>query len=174
MSVSPAVETAKYLEQRDRDIDSVVLPSGDRIKVTPVSATLIDEVVSRVEDPEIPTWHNPDKDRDELNPNDPKYLRALQVAERQRGVAAMDAMVMFGVELIDGVPDSETWLKKLQKMEKMGRLDLSSYDLSDPIDVEFLYKRYILSDANLLNMISKASGIASEDVERAERSFQSN
>ena len=174
MSKSPAVDTAKYLKERDVDEQLVTLKTGDVVRVISVSATLIDEVVARVEDPEVPMWHNPDKDRDEPNQNDPKYLREVQAAERKRGVAAMDALVMFGVELVNGVPEADNWLKKLQRMEKMGRLDLSAYDLEDEIDKEFLYKRYILSDTNLLNLISKASGISSEDVQRAERSFQGN
>lgn len=171
---SPAVDAAKYISNRDEKDNIIVLPGGDKIKVIPVSATLIDEVVSRVEDPEVPMWRNPDKDRDEPNPNDPQYLREVAASERKRGIAAMDAMVMFGIELIDGVPPTDKWLKKLKIMEKMGHVDLSAYDMEDPIDVEFLYKRFILSDANLLNIIGRASGVASEDVQRAEKSFPSN
>lgn len=171
---SPAVDAAKSISNRDGNDNVLTLPSGDRIKIIPVSATLIDEVVSRVDDPEVPIFHNPDKDRDEPNPNDPKYLRDVAAAERKRGIAAMDAMVMFGIDLIDGVPPKDQWLKKLKVMEKMGHVNLSAYDMDDPIDREFLYKRYILSDANLLNMIGRASGVAAEDVQRAERSFPSD
>ena len=173
-SPNPAVQTAKYLGERDREERIHTLRNGVRVKVFPVSATLIDEVVSRVEDPEVPIFHNPDKDRDEPNPNDPQYLKALAKADKQRGIAAMDAMVMFGVQVVDGIPAPETWLTKLQMMDRMKRLDLSVYDLTNEIDVEFLYKRYILADAELLDIVGKESGMIAEDVERAERSFPSD
>lgn len=172
--VSPAVFVAKNIAERTVNEKTVTLKTGDIVKILPVSATLIDEVVAGVLDPEVPMWFNEDKQRNEPNPSDPKYLKEMQQAERKRGVAAMDAMVMFGVEMITPIPDKSVWLTKLQKLEKMGRINLSAYDLNDPIDVEFLYKRFIISDTNLLNEISKVSGIITEDVERAERSFPSN
>ena len=171
---SPAVTTAKYIQDRDREDAIITLENGVRIRILPVSATLIDEVTSRIEDPEVPMWKNPDKDRDEPNPNDPKYIKALRDADRRRGVASMDAMVMFGVELVDGVPEVDGWLKKLQALEHLGRLDLSAYDLNDPIDIEFLYKRFVIADARLLEKIGKKSGLGAEDLERAERSFPSD
>jgi len=116
-------------------------------------------------------WHNPDKDRDEPNPNDPKYIAAKQEADRQRGIAAIDAVVMFGVELLDGVPD-DGWLGKLRYLEKRGLLDLESFDLDDPLDLEFLYKRYVAVSAQDIAYIMRTSGVREEDVEAAIRSFR--
>jgi hypothetical protein len=169
--VSPAVKTAK--NSRERDVEYVVtLPQGVRVKIIPVSATLIDEVVSYIEDPPIPIWHNPDKDRDEPNVNDPEYARAVEDAEHKRGIAAMDAMVLFGVELQDGLPDGDTWVGKLKFLEKQGKLNLSSYNLEDPIDKEFLYKRYVLATSELIERLSSAARMTGKEVARAERSFQ--
>jgi hypothetical protein len=86
----------------------------------------------------------------------------------------MDAMVMFGVELVDGLPESEKWLDTLKYMEKRGMLSLEGYDLTDPLDLEFLYKRLVAVDTNIITKISELSGISAAEVERAEASFQSD
>jgi hypothetical protein len=98
----------------------------------------------------------------------------MEDAGRKRGIAAMDAMVMFGVELVDGLPDDDKWLKKLQNMEKHGLLDLSGYDFDDETDKEFVYKRFVAVDTNVIERLSEISGISAEDVEEAERSFRGN
>lgn len=170
-NVSPAVESAKDIRERENGNDVDTLKDGVRVRFVGVSATLLDEVTSRVKDPEIPMFYDEERKRNIPNESDPSYLRALQEAERQRGVAAMDAMILFGIEIIDGVPQSDGWLPKLKRLEKMGRLDLSGYDIEDPIDIEFLYKRYILGDANVLAKIGKVSGVAGEEIARAEKSF---
>jgi hypothetical protein len=169
--VSPAVPVAKGKANLDNENNVVMLAGGVQAKLVPVSASLIDEVTSKVKDPQIPMWHNPEKDRDEPNPNDPIYLAAVAEVGKARSTAAIDAIVMFGVDLIDGLPQDDKWLKKLRYMEKRGSLDLSSYDLDDELDKEFLYKRFVGVGIDVINEISKISGVSGEDVEDAERSF---
>lgn len=145
---------------------------GIRFRVQPVTTSLIDEVTSRIKDPEIPMWHNEDKGRDEPNPSDPVYLKEMEATAHRRGVASIDALIMFGIDLVDGVPEDDAWLKKLQYMEKRGTLSLKGYDLKDPVDLEFLYKKMVVSNNDVLNLVSQASGITAEDVELAEASFR--
>lgn len=164
---NPVVAVAK-----ERETDGIVtLSTGVRARIVPVSPNLIDAVTSRIPDPEIPVWHNQDKGRDEPNPNDPQYRRELAQAERRRGLAGMDAMIMFGVILVDGVPSDGEWLAKLRKAEKFGLLDLSDWDFSDPDEVEFLYKKFVAVSAADLNLVGRKSGITQEDVDRAEGTF---
>jgi hypothetical protein len=136
-----------------------------------VAASLIEEVTMRVQDPPVPVWHNPDKDRDEPNPGNPEYQRALTRATRDRGMAAIDAMVMFGIDLAEPVPPADTWLPKLQFLERRGTLDLSGYQLDNALDLEFLYKRYIAVSSMDLTMLSRSAGISPVEVERATRTF---
>ena len=86
----------------------------------------------------------------------------------------MDAMVMFGLELVDGMPEDDGWLRKLRFMEKRGQVDLSAYDTEDPFDLEFLYKRYIAADQEIIGRISAMSTLTGEAMERAERNFRRN
>lgn len=170
---NPVVNTAKKVSETGEEF--VTLADGRRGRIVPVSSSLISSVVSSIPEPDIPEVFIEAKGRSEPNPNDPGYLRALGDYERDRGIATMDAMVMFGLELIDGLPEDEGWLKKLTYMDRRGILDvdLEDFDLEDELDREFLYKKYILGNAALVSKITRISGLTEEDIVTAEDSFRS-
>lgn len=154
--------------------DVVVLSTGVRARLKGVAASLVDEVTQRIEDPPIPVWHNPTKDRDEPNPGDPIYLQAVAKVQRQRGLASIDALVMFGVELVDGLPSDDGWIARLKFLEKLGHVDLSRFDLDEPLEREFVYKRFIAVGADDLVLLTKRTMVSPEDVQRAKESFPSS
>jgi len=165
MTNKPVVAVAK--ERRD-DTDEggiVTLSSGVRVRLKPVSPSLVDEAVARVPDPEVPTWIDPEKDRELPNPTDPAYLRACTAAVNARGKASIDALIMFGVELEDAMPKDTAWIKKLQRLGY-------EVDPKDPIDVEFAYKKYIAVQLADYPLLGRRSGIREEDVEAQVKSFQ--
>lgn len=167
-----AVRAAKEIaDKSEKDETIVELAVGGRAKLLPVSATLLEEVNRTIVIPEPPMQYNDDKGREEPNPVDPDYTKAVIEANRKRGVAGMDVMIMFGVDLLDGVPEDDGWIKKLRYLEKRGSLDLSEYDLDDDFDREFLYKRYIAVPVTLVDKITQLSGIGPEEVETSEESF---
>lgn len=175
MVESAAVKTAKARREQKVEAGETLLSTGVRARLTPVSATLVQDVISRIKDPEIPTWYNKEKEQDEPNPADPKYLAACAEVEQKRVQSALDAAVMFGVELLDGVPDVETdpWLKRLRYLaEKRHLIDLSEFDLDDEMDREFLYKRYVAVAADDYAQVVMLSGVPAEEVERATRTFR--
>lgn len=170
--VSPAVEEAKSRRKKAKRGGIIELSTGVRIKLTGVPPALLEDVVSRVEEPRVPMWFNPDKDREEPNPNDPDYIRALNEVERERSVAILEAVVLFGMELVDGLPEDDSWLKKLRLMDRRGTFDMSGYDLDDELDLEFLYKRYIaLGMEDLAFVVSTVSGVDEEDINKAREAF---
>ena len=154
--------------------DGIIEKNGLSIRIEPVPINLLDDVTSRIKDPKPPMVFIKDKDRDEPNPDDPDYLSALEDADNVRNRAAMDAMVLFGIDLIDGLPENESWIKKLKYLERLDRLDLSNYDLKDELDKEFLYKRYIIADAEVIRLITEASGVSPKEIESLEKSFPDN
>lgn len=161
----PAVAVAR--EHADLSASEIrVLSTGVRARIKPVAASLIDEVTTRIDDPPIPTWFNPEKEREEENPHDPAYRRALQRVEHQRATAATDAMIMFGVELLDPIPDNG-WDVRLKLLGV-------EIDLSDSIAREFAYKKYIAVGTDDLIMVSARTGLTQADIDRAVRSFQDN
>lgn len=171
----PVVKVAKKVEKRKLGEDNIIeLPIGGRAKLVPVSATLIGEVASLIRDPDPPMWFDENKQREVPNPSDPAYQRALEDAQKERGMASLDALIMFGVELLDGMPEDDKWLMKLKFLEKKGQLDLSDYDFDDELDLEFLYKRYIAVPVSVATTVSEISGVSPEEVEAAEASFPSD
>lgn len=168
-----AVNTAKKkaVERQDK----IVTVEGVRVKVHGVSSSLIQEVTSKISDPQPPIVPNPDKDgRPEPNPFDPTYLRDLELAQDARNIAASDTLAMFGFELLDGLPPDEGWIRKLKFLEKKGAIDLTEYDLEDPFEKEFLFKKYIVSSGANILLVTRASGtVSAEEVAQAEESFPS-
>jgi hypothetical protein len=134
---------------------------------------LIEEVMNQIKDPEVPMVLIEGKDNPEPNPSDPVYLKGVREAERERGNAGTDAMLMFGLEIESGIEENKAlWLKKLQMLERMKSIDLSMFDLNDPVDLEFVYKRYIAAAAGVFEKISAVSGVSAEGITKAEGTFQ--
>jgi hypothetical protein len=171
MSKSPAIEVARDIAN-EKEI--VVLSTGYRAKIVPVAATLIDAAVSKIQDPPVPMVFIKDQDRNEPNPNDPAYQRALQEANRERSMASIDCMVLMGVELLDPVPIEGKWLLGLKRLERLGRIDLSLYDMEDPLDMEFVFKRFVAVGNEDLELITKKMGITEADLKAAEAAFPRN
>lgn len=167
---NPAVEVGKARSNGD---GIVTLSTGVRARLKPVAASLINDVTTRVRDPKVPIWHDPEKDRDIPHPDDPAYLEARLEAQQKRSAAALDAMILFGVELVDGVPDESEWLPKLKFMEKAGHISLEGYDLTNEFEREFVFKKYIAVGTNDLDVVGNLMGISEEAVKKAAESFPS-
>lgn len=173
MVKSVAVEVAHDQQVNEAETDIFTLSSGVRVRLRPVSPWFLDDARSRIPDPPVPIWHNAELDRDEPNPAHPDYLAALAEASRKRGEAMVDAIIMFGVELVDGVPDPVGWLPRLRFMEKRSALDLSGYDLNDQLDLEFVYKRYIaVSDTDWTLINQRNTAARQEAVDKAMALFR--
>lgn len=164
---NPVLEVAK----NRKSVDDILNVNGIQIRIIPVSAALIEEITRRVKDPIVPRVMSPDGDREVDNPGDPRYLAELAEASSRRNRAAVDALALFGIELINGLPQDDSWLKRLKYLERLKHIDLSEFDLNDPMDQEFLYKRYVLVSGDVLERVSRASGVNPADIEAAESSF---
>jgi hypothetical protein len=163
------IQTAK---EKNTKVVEVTLSTGVRARIKTVAASLIDKVTSRLVEPEVPMEMNPDKQREEANPLSPKYLAAMREYNKARGEAAIEAMVMFGVELLDEIPPDSEWLDQLQVLAKHDRLDLSKFDLQNPIEKEYLYKIFIAVGTPDLALVMASAGIPTEAMNRAADSFQ--
>ena len=169
--VSPASDRKKVIDDEKVLVRTKMLSTGIEATIKPVGATLIDDIVSSVPAPKVPMWHNPDKDRDEENPNDPQYLEEVAKANKLQATRAMEALLVFGVDV--DVPEDNEWLKKLRYMEKRGALSLDGYDVDDPLDRELVYKKYIAVGTKDLIEIGMMAGLNQKDVDQAARQFRS-
>ena len=136
----------------------MILSTGVKAKLVPVAASLIQTVQNKIKTPPVPMWRNEDKGRDEPNPNDPAYLQAKEEAQEARGVAVIDALIMFGVELVDGLPDNKMWIRKLKAIG-------IEVDEADEFDVEFAYKKYICVSSDDLMKITQMAGVTGAAVQ---------
>ncbi len=153
-----------------------VLSTGVRVRVNRVPQMLLDAAVHKVEEPQVPVWYDEDRERDVLNPNHPHYLAALEEYERDQRLAAVDASILWGIDLLDGLPEDDSWLKKLKYYAKLGHIDLSDYDLEDEFELEFIYKKFVAMAGDDLSdlMPEMISGVTEEEVAKARETFQSD
>lgn len=168
----PLLETMRQVSLKDGNI--IHTSDGTRVRIKPVAAPLISQVAASIKPPKPPVWKNPQTGVEEPNPMHPDYVSAMEAYEQQKAMAAVDAMIVFGIELVDGLPEDEGWLDNLRLLASMGALDLSGYDLDDPLVKELLYKRFVLATSEVLSLINNASGISDETIAEAVESFRGN
>ena len=169
---NPVVELAK---ERTRDkAPSTFEVDGVLIRLVNVPSGTIQDAVSRIKLPEVPTWHNPDKDRDEPNPSDPSYIAALEQHRQEQGRVATEAMIMFGCEIEQETwpPQDDNWLRKLKLAHKRQTLDLSWVDWDDDIDQQFLFLKYHAVSNDKLVQIGQLGGLSQEALAEARASFR--
>jgi len=162
---------AKRIARGQGDSEVVTLSTGVVVRLSPVSSSLVEELKAAVPMPAVPVVFIAEKEREEENPNDPRYIEAVEEANRKRADAIFDALCIFGVELVDGLPEDDAWLKKLRLLEKRAALDLSGFDLEDEFDLEFLYKRYVAVAGTDLQLIGGLHGFRPLEVARARAMF---
>jgi hypothetical protein len=149
----------------------VTLSTGVRARIRPVSATMLDEIASSVPEPAVPKQFIEAKGREEYNPLDPAYQVEVKQSQHLRGMKTTEALIMFGIELVDPLPDPDTWLPKLLYLQKRGTLDLTRFDLKDPFELELAFKLYIAVSTPDLMYVSMASGLTEREVAEAMTSF---
>lgn len=173
--MNAAIKVAKeQLNGKGEDNGVITFSTGVRGRFLGVPSMTIEAAQAMIKEPLVPMQAIEGRDGLFENPVDPDYLRAKAQANKDRGNAAIDVMAIFGIELEDGVPADNLWLKKLKLLEKLGRMDLSKFDLEDEIEREFVYKRYVAMGSDEIVAIGRRSGIRGEDVQIARESFQGN
>jgi len=174
-----AVQVAKSL-RGSISHEPTRLASGYWAIVSPVSAPLIDEAAARIKEPEVPIVFIEDKGRSEPNPNDPEYLKALERLDTERALASVEAIIMMGVDIVneDGSEfeynKEDKWFTKVSYLAKRNRISLDEYDLDDPFDLEFVFKKYVAVSAADIAMITAISGLNAEEIDQAVKTFRSD
>jgi len=171
MTEKAIVDAAKQIASGQGEEQVVTLSTGVCVRLHPVSSSLVEEMKAAIPMPPVPVVYIEAKDREEENPNDPRYIDAVEDVTRKRGDAILDALLIFGVELMDGLPEDKVWLKKLRLLERRNNLDLSDFDMDDDFDLEFLYKKYVAVAGTDLSVISGLHGFRPMEVARARATF---
>lgn len=156
MSKNPAVQVAGEISISGDPEELVTLAHGIRAKLHPITAALVMKVTGKIVDPKVPMWMDPDKGREIENPSDPTYLSALEAANQERIMATMDAAMMFGVELLDPIPD-DGWEQKLKYLG-------IDFDAGNPLEREMAYKQFVAVANKKVKRVMMLSGMQQEDV----------
>lgn len=173
----PAVEVAREQAAQKREENKVYTdPNGVQYRLVPVSAIAVQAAMNKIPDPKIRTFKNPTTGKEEANPGHPEYIKELKEVEDERGLASVDAFVMFGIEIIDGLNHDEydeKWISQLAYLDLIDDEEAENAK-DDPFVYEFLYKKYRLSDTNAIIKIQTLSGVTQEQIAEAKDSFPSN
>jgi len=167
----PVIQAAENISGPIDDIKT--LSTGIRVRLKPVAPSLIADISGSVKYPSVPRFTD-ESGREMENPMHPDYIRDIDEADSKRASLVMEAMVMFAFELVDGLPEDDSWLQQLSLLERRGVISLQGIDMDSPLDQEFLYKKYIAVGQDDIRLAGTLTGIRSEDVEAASESFPSN
>ena len=151
--------------------EPVTLSTGIRAILKPAPAMLITDVQTQIKYPPTPV-QKLDDGREVENPMHPDYIQACKEVDEKRRDASIDVMVLFGVELVDGIPKDDTWIVNLRYLEKKGKINLSELDFDDPMDREFAYKKYFVIGNEDAQLLARINGITDQDLDQARESFR--
>ena len=165
-----AYSTAKKHKNSNHD-GPIVLSTGVEAILKPLPSGAIQEAQSKIKDPSVPI-QTLDDGREVENPTHPDYLAARQDTLMKRAKVGLDVAAALCVELVNGLPENDKWLKKLKRLERLGHIDLSLYDLKDEDDLEYIYIRFVALSNDDFEVINALSGISQEDVDAAKEMFQ--
>lgn len=162
--------------------------NGDYVRVHGVSPALIDRVQASIEDPKAPVQLM-DTGEELVNYNDPEYQEALRAVESKRSVAALNAIILFGLEIVDedgnrkNAPDDKRWERNLRKMGidwKKEMLELQGIEefedeeaLIDARNDAYLLLIAFSGHTDDLELIQSISGADAAQQAVAEAQFQS-
>ena len=172
------------LEKAARITDAIVRPRSDIVslsngivlKLKPVPPFLARQAVISLQRPKPPVVFLEDKGREEENPNDPEYQRAIQEYEARQIELGLNVMLLVGtaVETVPKGcygPDDDEWLE-----------DLAIVGIE--VDVERPRARYLawlryyaLQSASDIALVTQALatgvGLTEEEVQATADSFRS-
>lgn len=160
----------------------VVLSNGITLEVKAVPPMLVDALNAEYAPPDAPMWLNPDKGREEPNPNDPDWVRAVEKLENQRQDAVNNLVLAAGTKLKLPLPEgrvgpeNDEWLEIVKLTA-----ELTGKDIEVPTEPGI--KRYLAwlryyaietgTDFGLvMNLVLELAGISEQEVTEALNKFR--
>lgn len=163
MAQNPAVRVAQS-SMNGATSEIYTTKTGYRLVLKPFPSLLVQRAVSQVPTPKMPVYMNDEKGREEPNPHDPEYRQALIQAAEQRGIVGIDCTLLFGVELIDPIPEDDRWVRKLQF--------LGVQVSDDPIERELAFLKYVVfAHQDDISYVMDESRVSGKKVTAAEETF---
>lgn len=106
----------------------ITLKNGVQLKKKPFPILLVQQVIGSFKYPPVPEYWDEDRKRGIKNPNNEDYIRQKDEVDTERGLAAIDAIIAFGTELVS-VPEDvikledDSWIDDLELVNISVRRD---------------------------------------------------
>lgn len=139
--------------------DTFTTTNGVTLKLRAVASHLSAAAQRAVPRPEIPTWYNPDRKRDEPNPLDPGYQDSLDEYQQRVGLVSSYCHLSMGTDVTGTMPagiypwDSLEWSLVLAE-----ELNVEVPETGRARYVEWL-RMYVLSDPDFLALIEAITNV---------------
>lgn len=165
------------LKAGEPDPSVFVAGTGVRLRIKKVSQMIIADAKRRIPVPQIPKWFNPDKEREEENPNDPAYLTAVNNYNWDTAMLAMRVYMILGTEIIEPLPPNVLPPESTKWSDMIFAADPDADIPADGPRRYFAWLKYHAFDdedqTRILQAVVRMSGQVSEDdVRVAQDSFR--
>lgn len=166
-----ALEVEEEVTKKAQD-DIVTLASGYRVRFVPVPHNTLREVQAKIVDPPVPMIPHPnDPSRQIENPMSITYRETLERNKEERLKVVLNALFLFGLELLDPLPTDETWLDKLILL---GLINAEEIESASTLQRELWYKKWVIADGTVFERLYGTLGVSEEAIAQARAAFKSN
>jgi len=176
-TVEPASPAVIAVAERARDKKReglVTLSTGVVVRVRPVASLIISDIARAIPEPKPPKVYIEEKAREEENPNDPGYLKALDDRQTAQAMAVNDAFLLMGTEVKSSPPD----LWAVESDEWVDRLSLVGIGKPEGPHARYLaWMKYVAAPLEtdivaLLRGVGRLSAVTEEDVQAVADGFR--
>ena len=169
------IEAAASAVEEVQD-DTLTLQSGVVLRLKPISPGLLRRAAAKIPEPEVPRVYLDEKQREEENPNDPRYLQALGERSEKQALAQMDVAILYGtdVKLVPkGVLKSDgDWAEPFLEDRILSEVDLDSFR-KRYLNWMLFYALRGSDEAKLFARIIALCGLTEAEVAEVMASFRS-
>ena len=157
--------------------DVIEFGSGAKLRTKKVPILRIQAIMDTFKYPPIPEFMDEERKRPIKNPDHPEYKRMRDEVDEQRGLAALDALIAFGTELVsipEGMakPEDDSWIEECALFGLEVRTDspkarylgwVKFVAITDSADFDKLY-----------GILQHSMGVSGVNIAQAISSFQSD
>lgn len=178
VKVADLKDTEESVDKRDeKKQGAITLSTGVVLKPKQVPPMTYLQVMTRFEEPKVPTVMNESMGRLMENPDDPSYKKAVERWQLQASDAMMNVLILFGTEFVSApkgfsTPEDDDWVEKLRIVGAE----------VNPGSKNWRYLAWVKSEAapadadiqTLMGEVGRLSGVSEDDVQASVQSFSSN
>lgn len=159
----------------------LTLSNGIILECKTVPPLLVSAVDQEFVPPPPPKWFDPEKQREEDNPNDPDYLKEVQKLEDARQLALTDLTLAVGTKVFfipEGYypPESDEWIASVEFANRITGRDLK-VDKDDPTKRYLSWLRFYALETGVDVALASSlpyqlAGVSEQEVSDAIASFR--